>query len=206
MTLGDAISTIGTFLADVPNLLPLTVLSAFILFFLKELLEGVRRRRSNARKRKAMRRLLKDELERNKWALKSLHNSVNMLEGATHYSASTLSIYQNPIGGHVLRREGEDDFAQMAVPKVHTDFLKGNIQDIALFDAAIFDEALEALDALAEMEHVLKGLLEYAEDQSRIGFEGFPDYAHKELDDSEKVLAALYAKITGKPYEEFRLR
>lgn len=107
-----------------------------------------------------------------------------------------------------MRREGKEsgDYSEHPVPKIHSDFLKGNILEIALIDREIFDLALEGIDAIAEMEHILKGILEYSEDREAPFLEGFAEYAHNELNDSEKALAALYTKITGKPYEEFRLR
>ncbi|AKO96896.1 hypothetical protein MALG_01722 [Marinovum algicola DG 898] len=208
MTFGEFFSGIGTFIASVPNLLPITVLSALLLFFAKEVLEGFRRRRATSRKRKAMRRLLKDELERNKWALRSLHDCVNTLEGMAHRPGSVLIIKTNPLGGRSMRREGKEsgDYSEHPVPKIHSYFLKGNILEIALIDREIFELALEGIDAIAEMEHILKGILEYSEDREAPFLEGFAEYAHNELNDSEKALAALYTKITGKPYEEFRLR
>lgn len=78
--------------------------------------------------------------------------------------------------------------------------------EVALVDKRIFEDALSALDAIAEMEHVLKGILEYSEDRELPFLEGFAEYANRKLDDSEAVLATLYTKLTGKPYEEFRLR
>ena len=199
-------SAVWAFFSGIPNLLPVTVFSAVALFVFKETLEGLRRRKANKRKRRAMRRMLKDELERNKWTLRSLHDCVNTLESIQHRPTATLVVRESPMGGRFMRIEGPNDYAQHPIPKIHSDFLKSNILEVALNDEEVFEQALGAIDAIAEMEHVLKSILEYAEDQEATGLEGFPDYAHKELDDCEATLAAVYTKLTGKPYEEFRLR
>ncbi len=70
-------------LAGAGDFLPATVIVAIILFFVKELLEVNRRRKANARKRLAIRRLVADEIERNNWTIKRLREGISELEQAT---------------------------------------------------------------------------------------------------------------------------
>ncbi|WP_299827094.1 hypothetical protein [uncultured Roseobacter sp.] len=208
MSIAEIFSPVWAFIGSVPNLLPITVLGAVALFLVKETLEGIRRRNATKRKRRAMRRMLKDELERNKWALRSLRNSVNMVESLLQRPLATISLRTDRLGGRKIRlqEDGDGAYSERPLPEIHSDFIKENVLEIALVDKKIFEEALAVLDALAEMEHVLKGVLDYSESQDMGFLKGFAEYAHKELDDCETALANLYTKITGKPYEEFRLR
>ena len=188
--------------------LPITVIAAIVLFFGKELLELSRRRKANARKRLAIRRLIADEIERNNWTIKRLRNGISELEHAIKEPRSTLSIRIGVLGERYLRREIADELvSEFPVGKVHSEALSGSLLELSMIDEQIFDQALEASDATKELDHVLKSMIEFVSSETgSVHLEGFTDYARKEIADCEKMLSDFYRNITGRNLEGHRVR
>ena len=144
------------FLISAGRLLPVTVVGAIILFILREVIEGIRRKRSNSRKRTAIRRLIADEIERNNWTIKSMRHMIGTIELAIKYPETSLEISSGVRGELYLRHnQGGKGYSQSPFGKVHSVALSANLLSLAEIDQPIFDEALEVSDALKELDHVL---------------------------------------------------
>ena len=171
------------------DFLPVTVIAAIVLFFVKELLEVNRRRNANARKRLAIRRLIADEIERNNWTIKRLREGISELEQATEVPGSTLSIRTGVLGERYFRREMSGRLAsEFPIGTVHS-------------------EALEVSDATKELDHVLKSMIELVSNEvGSVYREGFTGYARNEIADCEKILSDFYRNITGRNLEGLRIR
>lgn len=190
------------------DFLPVTVIAAIVLFFVKELLEVNRRRNANARKRLAIRRLIADEIERNNWTIKRLCEGISELEQATEVPGSTLSIRTGVLGERYFRREMSGELAsEFPIGKVHSEALSGSLLELAMIDEQIFDKALEASDATKELDHVLKSMIELVSNEvGSVYHDGFAEYARNEIADCEKTLSDFYRNITGRNLEGLRIR
>ena len=188
--------------------LPATVIVAIVLFFVKELLEANRRRKANARKRLAIRRLIADEIERNNWTIKRLRNGISELEHAIDEPKSILSIRTGVLGERYLRHEISGKLhSEFPIGKVHSEALSGSLLELAMIDEQIFDKALEASDATKELDHVLKSMIELVSNAAGpIVDDGFSEYALKEIANCEKTLSDFYKNITGRNLEGHRIR
>lgn len=200
------------------RLLPATVVAAIILFAVKEALEAKRRGKANARKRKAIRRLIADEIERNNWTIKSLRQGLFQIERHLIENGSALSILVGALGERYVRRE-EDGIkvTQFPVGKVHTDALSANLMALAEIDETIFDEALEASDAMKELDHVLKSMVEQITNYSaaksleeiveaRDLLEGFVEYAREVIEHCDNTFRNFYKNLTGQSLQGHRVR
>lgn len=195
-------------LADAGRFLPITVVAAIVLFVVKEGLEANRRRKTDARKRKAIRRLIADEIERNHWTIKRLRDGVLQIERRILELDSTLMIRVGALGERYVRREeGGEMASEFPIGRVHSEALSSNLLLLAEIDEAIFEEALEVSDAFKELDHVLKSMIEHLSNDNDTGFlEGFADYARNEIADCEKTLRCFYKSVTGRSLKEHRVR
>ncbi|MBY6157249.1 hypothetical protein [Pseudooceanicola nitratireducens] len=195
-------------LAHAGKLLPITVVVAIVLFVVKEGLEARRRLKANERKRKAVRRLIADEIERNHWTIKRLRDGVSEIESHILKDDSALMIRASAIGERYFRREEGGQMAmQFPIGRVHAEALSSNLLALAEIDEAIFEEALKASDALKELDHVLKSMIEHLSNDNDRGFlKGFADYAKRKIADCEKTLQGFYKNVTSRALEEHRVR
>ncbi|WP_155957867.1 hypothetical protein [Fodinicurvata sediminis] len=195
-------------LNNVSNILPATVVAAVILFVLKEILEEIRRRKQNARKRKAVRRLISDEIERNKFTIKVLRDCISYIEESIWDENSQILIRIGTLGQRYFRQEGSGGYRrEMPIRQVHNIALSSNLFEVAKIDEEIFDRALDLSDTLKELDHVLQSMIEFVSNGESAAFlEGFVDYAKGVLDDCENKISSFYKLITKKELENHRIR
>ena len=184
------------FLVDAGELLPATLVGAILLFVARELLEMRRRHIASGRKRKAVRRLLADEIERNHFQLKRMRNCINLLERSLHEPRAKLEVFSNTNGDYTMRLAEEQGLlSQIPIGEVHKAVLSANLLEIAMVDGEVFDGALKANDALNELEHVRISLIEQSIDTDSPWIIGFPDYALNEVSNAEGTLKKLYKQL-----------
>ena len=195
-------------LNGVGQLLPVTVIGAIILFIIKELLEAKRREKANARKRRAVRRLIADEIERNNWTIGRLRDGISTIETAMEISGFNLSIRTGTHGERYLRSELSGKLhSESLIGRVHSEALSSNLLELAIIDEHIFDEALEASDATKELDHVLKLMIEEVSNKDHfMQLVGLADFAKAEIADCERTLSNFYGSITGRNLEGRRIR
>jgi len=196
------------FLVSAGRLLPVTVVGAIILFILREVIEGTRRKRSNSRKRTAIRRLIADEIERNNWTIKSMRHMIETIELAIKNPETSLEIRSGVRGELYLRHNKDGEaYSQSPFGKVHNDALSANLLSLAEVDQPVFDKALEVSDALKELDHVLNSMVKHIGGDFEYAFlEGLVEFATDEIADCEKTLSDFYERITGQALKEHRLR
>jgi hypothetical protein len=190
------------------QLLPVTVVGAIVLFVVKELLEVNRRKKANDRKRRAVRRLIADEIERNNWTIKKLRDGISEIEAVLETPRFKLSIRSGAHGEKYLRREMSGKLSsEFPIGRVHSEALSSNLLELAMIDESVFSEALEASDATKELDHVLRSLVEFVSNEKELAWlEGFAGYAKREISDCEKVLSDFYLNISGRKLEDQRIR
>jgi len=81
--------------------------------------------------------------------------------------------------------------------------------DVAALDRKLFKELEDAYDALQNMVHIRNSLISYIEDDdedTQRFFEGFVDWALKNLTSDFVDIEYLYRACTGKDLKDKRLR
>jgi hypothetical protein len=185
---------------------PITVVAAIVLFLIKEAVEYLRRKRSDGRKRLAIKTLLAQECERNHWTLKSLRRCLDSIEDKTETRSYELArdANQSPLF-RVIDGGGS---ASWPIPRVYRDAADKFIMDSALLDKSIFSKLLPTFDAVAELEHVRNSLMHQLQSQEdEVGdIVSFAQYARETLDDVYSSLNELYSECTEETLKKFRLR
>lgn len=192
------------------SILPITVVTAVVLFVLKELFEAVRRYRGEQRKRKALRTLVARECELNHWTIKSIRYIVERIRDESEYGAQFEFVF--PKSGKVLFRVKHPDSEYKSgseLAETHREVMDKNLLEVATLDKELYSALQPAYDAVAGLEHVRKSLIYYVapeDDQDKMQLDGFIDYALAELDDVFAKLVCLYKECTGKALDTYRLR
>jgi hypothetical protein len=192
------------------SLIPITVVAAFFLFVIKEMVEWLKRWRADKRKVVAIKILLARECELNKWTLLKVREAIkDIKETFEEKDGAEYSIQRTPPDKITFRETIEGESGSWPLTPTYTDLMSKQILDIAILDKKLFADLEGAYDAVLEMRHVREMLINYLESENeidRIHFEAFPEYALGELDDTEESLERLYKACTGKPLQTIRLR
>jgi hypothetical protein len=194
------------------NIVPITVLVAVTLFFVKEIVEAIRRYSGDFRKKGAFRTLLARECELNHWTIKSIKRIVETIRDESAKEPQTKFSFIFPRSGKVLFRCEHPDAewkSGSALAEVHKDLMGKYLLDVATLDKKLFASLQVAYDALANLEHVRESLIYFVapeDEQDKDHLYGFVGYALSELDDIYGDLAALYLQCTGQKLETHRLR
>jgi hypothetical protein len=190
---------------EYPNVVPIAVAVAIVLFLAKETLELIRRLKTDGRKLHAIRRLLARECERNNWAISRLLDQLTAVDDALK-SNENIEIVHDSIGNVRLHAEYVGRaFAESPIRVIHTQYLERFLFDAAALDTRLFAAIEGALDTLPEAIHVRDSLIYYvSEDQQHL--EGFTDYARDELDLAMDAIRHLYFVCTCEPLAKTRVR
>ncbi len=200
------------FLGSAGKLLPVTVISAIVLFGVKEFLETRRRRGTNSRKRRALRRLLADEVERNNFQIRRLRGCCATIQRALAegYLESDSDLKLKVIEGafgklHLKLSEEGQVLYQSPIGTVHTEVLSGSLLELALVDKEMFETAMEASDGAKELDGLRHSMVDLLQSHDHTFLPGFPDYALSEIDKIERTLKAFYKGLTGKELVDIRV-
>lgn len=201
---------------ELSSLVPISAVVAVALFCVKELLEFVRRRDSDARKISALKLLVARECELNHWTIKSYTRIVSELKDAAEIEdlekRPSFDIIETSSDKRFFRTSEADgsESGQMWMPDVHRDVLGKYLLEIATLDSEFFEVSESAYDALAEVQHVQDHILEREDQADFIDLADFDlglgEYSIRELGDAKDALDKLYLYCTGKGLTEHRLR
>lgn len=195
-------------ISNIGQFLPATVVGAIVLFIIKEIIESVRRYRTNGRKRKAVRRLISDEIERNYWVIKSFKNHLDNVDMAFSEQGYNLQIKRDALGRRHLRLSHEKEgYSQSPILNAQSQVISSNLFNVADVDEEVFPLVLEVSDSLRSVDHLVDSLIEQVESEDEYRhLDGFAEYARGELNEAEAALVKLYKKITGSNVIEHRVR
>lgn len=194
-----------------PPLLPITVIAAVLLFFLKELLEWTRRRRADAREARAFRVLLARECELNYWAYSRLKQTLRTIKsGLAHDESENFAISKGDYTGIRFEHNLNDNSrGSWPLPDFHTEVMDKIVLDVATLDKALYSNLEQAYGAVANLKHVRQSLIAFVsseDDQDKAHLEAFPEYGLRELSRALADLKALYRTCTGTDKIPSRLR
>jgi hypothetical protein len=194
----------------ISSILPVTVLAAAILFFIKEILEFSRRRSSERRRMQAIKILLARELELNNWARSRLRQTLDTVEhGLKARPKHLLSarLYRN---GEVRFRAGQGGgFVSWPIDPFHNGAMAQHMLDVAILDRSLFEKLEEAFDTTSELIHVrrrlIDGLLNEENDADQ-WLEGLLLYGKSQIEEAERSMSVLYKACTDKNFTAQRVR
>lgn len=200
-----------TLLEALEKFAPLTVFTAIVLFVAKEVIEGIRRYKSRARKADAIRVLLIEELELNKWTIQSLRSTLKGIAGEMAVDSQSQFYLKRDASGrvHYRCRRSDGGVGGSAIPDVHRKHFDAFLPELAEVDKMLFEEARKGYGRIGQLEHVRNSLIAHlAEDDQdeQCHLQGFPSYGLQILDDVEKQMSAFYVFCSGRPFDKARLR
>lgn len=178
------------------GLLPVTAIFAVILFALKEVIEANRRKKASGLRLQALKQLLAVECQRNKWTLDWLVRSIKDIKDALN-NGYDISIKTTSSGTNRLHFDrGGKEHGSSPVPSAYDEFLKSHLFEAASLDENIFRNMHDAIWAVEEIRHLLKGMDEYVRDNTHC-LEGWAEYANAEINEIEGELVKLYVSCCG---------
>lgn len=174
----------------ISDIVPVTVVAATILFMARELLEALRRYKSNRRKLVALRSIISIECERLQWFIKSMRSHAeNILEAIQNEHHVVLRDYRiEDLRIFINHPEGE---GSSPVPKVATDIFQKYLFEAASVDRNLFDAMSELNTSLPMFLHLRAGLIYHVGEASHF-LGGWCEYCLRELVDLEVNLFKLY--------------
>jgi hypothetical protein len=194
------------------SLLPATVIAAIALFFVKEVVESIRRWRADARKGRAFRTLLARECELNHWTYKRLKEALLAIQEDFQKGLTAEYSIRRLTSGEVMFRRQEHHgrgWSEGGLPDAHTDLMSKVMLDVATLDKSLFACLEPAYDAAINMSHVRESFMRFIESDEQDRQMFFRDFLEYGLDQLEEILADLenlYRKCTGKKLEFIRVR
>lgn len=204
-------------MAFINTIIPASVLVAVLLFIVREGLDLLKRRRSDARRIEAIKKIIARELELNFGTIKNIREIVaratECLSDEQQEVEATLSfaITRNDFGQAIFSMYVDGNiFSQFPIRKVHTELLAKYMIDIAVLDDTLSAQAEAAYDAQMELAHVQNSILqhlnpdhqEYEQERAK----PFCEYATAELERVYAALNDLYVACKGVRLAKDRLR
>jgi hypothetical protein len=192
-------------LQGVENFLPVTVVSAIGLFFLKEVVEFFKKRSERLRKIKAYKILISEELLKNAWTIRQLRELMREIDDEVFERLAFTKAATGEFRVIVHRIYGRPH--STILPVVHTSIFDKAVVEVAAIDSALFEMAKETYGFLAEIRHVRDSILNFAENESIAHFvKGLPLYAKIKLDEAEASSKSLFKLCTGDQMAEPKIR
>ena len=194
------------------QLLPITAFVAILVFMTKEILEWRRRSAADARKIRALKKVLARDCELNYWAMTQLSDTLTkMRESGVSEDASRISISKRAGGGFlVMVEDGDGSGGGGMLPSIQRDALLKHLVEIAALDESFYAKCESALDGLSEADHVHQSLVhgpdKHFPSTPENYYEGLIDYGLGELNDSAAKLKNLYLACTGSELKRGKLR
>lgn len=197
---------LGAALTALQPLVPITVIVAVVLFLFKEALEWIKRRRADARKLGAIKRIVARDLEVNAWVVRCYRDALNAMEMLDIGATEHMRIYSRSSGRSRHEHwEGDDAIRSGGFfPTPVTNNVEKYLLDAATLDQKLLQHMEATATSLAELDHIRMSTIEQLDEP--VHRPGFVNYARLELKDIEADLTELYRYCTGKTELAFRIR
>lgn len=188
-----------------PAIIPLAVISAIFLFVLREVIEGIRRYKSNTLKLDAIRALLAAECERNNFSILRMVTAIESMSTALEQSYEI--VIDRPFTPRETLRIMKPDglFFGIPIPKIHIAILERHLFETASLSAGLFQRMRAAQDALSELQHVRDGIVTYPTEEADF-LDGFLSFAAEEIEEHIEAVRDLYFFIECEPLTKTRIR
>ena len=192
------------------TLLPITVIVAITLFFLKEVIEGLRRWRANVRRGRAFSILLARECELNHWVHKCINEVlVTIKADIAEEDSAEYTIERRSSGDVFFRREYSGGWNVRGLPGARTNVMRDMMLEVAALNPTLFNCLEAAYDSAINLSHLRDSLITFIEKNDEDNNEflsGFIDYGLRELTDVLADLNNLYRECTAEELRNIRVR
>ncbi len=190
--------------SNIVSIVPISVMAAVALFFVKETVEFFKRKRERERKISAYKTLISEELRKNAWTIGELRE---MCADVGRESFKSISYSKNSSGTEKITFTHQEGGNYSVLWPVHTSVFDKVVVDLAAIDEDLFKSAKATYEYLAEVRHIRQQFINFSEDESIKHFvKGLSDYGQKILDNSEAALRKLFKECTGTELSEHKLR
>lgn len=195
---------VGITISTVESFLPLTVVSAISLFFVKEVSELIKKRSEKKRKITAYKILIAEELLKNAWTIK-LYRDVFSKVGGLGFN--NLRYEKKASGDERLTLSHNAGSVSVILSHVHTAIFDRSVVEIAALDRKFFELAKGAYQSLAEIKFLRSMIINFADDQENSGhIDGLQVWGNQKLDDAETTIGELYRLCTGYEMNSHKVR
>jgi len=196
--------------------LPVTVISALLLFLFKEFLEANRRRRSEQNKLKAISFILSEEIKLNYWAFKTLFRTFEELgQLFERYPNAVYNVKETRFREEIYQyKERPEDqvWSGHPLPRFVSDRFNTLLPSLAELDLKLSGFVQDTYQEIAELEHYRQMLVSFLanelhEDETfnDLTKAFIKDFSEEESDYFAKLNKS-YRELTGKELKEWRLR
>ena len=188
---------------DLGSLLPITitVASAIVLFIIKEVLDFIKIRRSDGRKKVAIRTLIAKECEINYDITRAVEDILRHIN--VWISSSDINVkVENLVDGRKnLIISIKNRYFSYIVSKSHKSILEKNLLDIAVLDKNLFEKSAITYENLGYLDSIISDMCDiptYGKENVRV----FMIEIHDQLVDVQNAISDLYRECTGKDLKE----
>lgn len=189
------------------NLIPATALVAIVLFVMREVLEGRRRKNSKDRQVRAMKAILARECEHNYWPLRGLTEIFEFIKKEPN-NYKNVRIVERATGSAVEIKDGTRMHGFL-IAKFRRDRMSDMLLDVAELDEQLFELVEAAYDAIGAVDNARFQLVNIDDLVEHTGIEalliGLPGYGLPRISEADAALKALYKECTGKQLERGRV-
>ncbi|AMO71762.1 hypothetical protein [Sphingorhabdus sp. M41] len=193
------------------NFLTGTAVIAVILFVLREIIEAVKKWKSDQRKLSALKKILSREIELNFTSLASLEDALTQASKQLKSKPrGEFRVVSEPSGKETWqtwKNNGERDRGGM-LRRTHKAASDKTLLTIAEISPKLLRPLEEYIDSTSEIEHLRSSLIDYAhpEASDQNLFPGFTDWALDQLESIRNQQKQLFILCAGKELSKGRLR
>jgi len=147
------------------NLLPLTVISAVILFIIKEIIEITKKYTAKTRQIKAIKIIIANELELNSQALRQLYSTLNTVkELLSEFDKAKFNIIttydQLERFRYKMFPDTDNFYSGWSLPKFNIKRTEDLILTIAILDSTLLTEVQKTLEEIKIANHIRSNLID----------------------------------------------
>ncbi|MDZ3825873.1 hypothetical protein [Pseudomonas monsensis] len=149
-------------MTELGKVLPITVVAAIILFFIKEVFEFFKKRAEKKRKVSAYKILLAEEMAKNSWSIFGLRRIVERLQD----HSLVHEVIRGADGACHLKSSRDEEVVKGIVLPFHSSIFDKHIVDLAVIDKKFFTQLRDTYQAIADAKVSRSTMLEMCEDQN----------------------------------------
>jgi len=186
------------------SIIPITVVAAVCLFFVKEFVEFFKKRNEKNNKILAYKRLLAEEFKVNLSALKFMHIICGL---AQDEDVESLQYRKSASGTERLDVTVYGKTAQQFFWRINTSVFDKVMSDLAALDGKLFNEVAGVYEKLSEVKHVRESLIDFAEfTMPKHLIRGLGRYGEDKIAVAEEALREVFPLLSGSKLVEAKLR
>lgn len=185
-----------------PDFLPVAAVVAISLFVTKEVFEFVRRAAERKRKKRAIKALLRDEIQANHLALNHLLMALDMARATPFYKGATNAIVTG-FGGRMFYRRFAGDGSVLSgaiIRNAKSSEYQRLLPQAAELDPKLYRLMRDGYTHVHDLENIITSFMDHAggPPDEKEWFEPFQDWASSRMREISLELCRLHIQLGGK--------